>query len=653
MKKFFENLKNRRIRKKAQKEQEQKEIDELKKKIEDELNNIGIKVSAPGGPDDKINVKSIRIKGNPIKRIISCFIVALLLISITVGILNGSFSSKKISYSEAQNHISAGEFSEVEINTETNLVYMTSKEDGKVKYTCKAPNIEVFSKFMYDQRNNGNEEVKYNIITKSEFSRVLTALIAVLPEILLFVLLIKSTKKLFTTFENSDLFNDKSEFDDNQKKSKITFSDVAGIDAEIEEVSELVNILKNPETYKTSGARIPKGALLVGEPGTGKTLIAKAIAGEAGVPFYNCSGSSFENKYVGVGAAKVRSLFDTAKKHAPCVIFIDEIDAVAKKRYENGNYSEQTLNQLLAEMDGFDEYSGILMIAATNHLEVLDPAITRPGRFDRIINIPVPDKQSRYEILKVHARNKCFDLKEKEIILNELAKKTSGMSGAQLENILNESAIISIRNDHDYITREDASEAFIKVVVGVSQQDKPTTPEKKHLVSVHEAGHAIIGRIKRPEREILEISIIPRGQAGGYTLFADSDNNLPFEQDLKNSIMVALGGRAAEEIMFDSISVGASSDLTKASSIAHDLIYKYAMGNSSNLVRLYGKTDYNDKLEETMFPNMKKIMDDLYEETKECLKKHKDLLENLTQTLENQSTLNSDKADELFKSFSV
>ncbi len=584
-------------------------------------------------------------------------LVGLVLIGI-IGSKQENQNQENISYSEALkklNYPAADErIDKIYVFPKSNKVELYDSSREK-KYISNIPDADTFlENIKYEYQTS---EFELEFVYSEEESLILsliTSLIGLILPIAILSYLLHCLKKVLKDTNFKEKITGEGKILP-VETSNYSFTDVAGIDEELSEVVEVVEMLKNPEKYRSTGAKIPKGILLSGEPGTGKTLIAKAIAGEAGVKFYECSGSNFDDTYVGVGASKVRSLFKEARENAPAVIFIDEIDTVAKKRYSNNSYSEQTLNQLLTEMDGFKETENIIFIAATNFIEVLDPAITRPGRFDRIINIPLPDCKGREEILKVHARNKQFaNDSEKEKILRELAKKTSGMSGAILENMLNEAAIIAVRNNKTYISEEDIDEAFIKIVVGISKGDKEISDNQKQLVAAHEAGHAIVSRIRRPEVQILQVSIIPRGSAGGYTLFTDkNEDTIVRKNNLLNDIMVSLGGRAAEQITFGDISTGASSDLKKANDIAHKMIYTYAMGENSQLVQIYGEEDYNSQLEEIRFSSMEEIVDKAYEEDLEIVKTHPEMLEELTEALMQKTTLNSSELEEFFSKHNV
>lgn len=372
----------------------------------------------------------------------------------------------------------------------------------------------------------------------------------------------------------------------NDSRRRVSFADVAGAKEEKEELSELVEFLKDPGKFAALGARIPKGVLLVGSPGTGKTLLARAVAGEAGVPFFTISGSDFVEMYVGVGASRVRDLFEQAKKSAPCIIFIDEIDAVGRKRGTGmgGGHDEreQTLNQLLVEMDGFGKNEGIIIIAATNRPDILDPALLRPGRFDRQVVVDIPDVKGREEILAVHSSNKPL---ADDVSLKELAKATAGCTGAELENILNEAAIFAARRNKEKIDKEDIADANIKVLMGPEKRSHVIMDDEKRITAYHEAGHALVVKLLSKKEQVSQISIIPRGRAGGYTMYLpEEDNSYTTRGDLLIRIAVALGGRAAESIVLDDITTGASQDIKTATHLAHEMVTKFGMSESVGLV---------------------------------------------------------------------
>ena len=430
-------------------------------------------------------------------------------------------------------------------------------------------------------------------------------------------------------------------------KNKVTFQDVAGADEEKEELKEIVDFLKNPKKYSEIGAKIPRGILLVGSPGTGKTLLAKAVAGEAGVPFFSISGSDFVEMFVGVGASRVRDLFDQAKKNSPCIIFIDEIDAVGRHRGAGmgGGHDEreQTLNQLLVEMDGFGPNEGVIIMAATNRPDILDPALLRPGRFDRRVTVMRPDIKGREEILKVHARNKPIDA---SVDLREIAKITPGFTGADLANLLNEAALLAARKGETKIVYEDISEAVFKVMIGPEKKSRIISEKERRLTAFHEAGHAIVLRTVSETDKVERVSIIPAGGAGGYTAHKPhEDTYYATKSHLIASIMIALGGRAAEEIAFGEISTGASSDLQSCNAIARDMITKYGMSEKlGNLVfgsegevflgKDYGHVqNYSEKLAGIIDEEVKSIIDAAYADVIKLLRESKDLLDALAQLL--------------------
>lgn len=445
-------------------------------------------------------------------------------------------------------------------------------------------------------------------------------------------------------------------------KNKVTFQDVAGADEEKEELTEIVDFLKNPKKYSELGAKIPRGILLVGSPGTGKTLLAKAVAGEAGVPFFSISGSDFVEMFVGVGASRVRDLFENAKKNAPCIIFIDEIDAVGRHRGAGmgGGHDEreQTLNQLLVEMDGFGPNEGVIVMAATNRPDILDPALLRPGRFDRRITVMRPDIKGREEILKVHAKGKPLD---SAIDLKEIAKITPGFTGADLANLLNEAALLAARRGSKKIIYSDISEAVFKIMIGPEKKSRIISEKERKLTAFHEAGHAIILRNVSETDKVERVSIIPAGGAGGYTAHKPhEDSYYATRSHLISQIMISLGGRAAEELEFKEISTGASSDLQSCNGIARDMITKYGMSEKlGNLVfgngdevflgKDYGHVqNYSEKLAGIIDEEVKKIIDEAYENVLAILVKQKDLLDALAALLLEKEKIEGPEFEEIF-----
>jgi len=440
------------------------------------------------------------------------------------------------------------------------------------------------------------------------------------------------------------------------------FTDVAGLKEEKEEVAELIDFLKNPKKFQKLGARIPKGVLLVGPPGTGKTLLAKAVAGEADVPFYYISGSDFVELFVGVGASRVRDMFKQAKQSAPCLIFIDEIDAVGRQRGTGlgGGHDEreQTLNQLLTEMDGFGANEGIIVIAATNRPDVLDPALLRPGRFDRQVTVSLPDSREREEILGVHAKNKVF---APEVNLKNVSERTPGFSGADLENLLNEAALLAVRRDKEAITMEEIDEATDRVLLGPAKTSRKITDKEKRLVAIHEAGHAVIGLKLQDAQEVHKITIIPRGQAGGYTMMLPKEEKIGImtKEELISQITGLLGGRASEETFAEEITTGASDDLKRATKIARSMVTKYGM-SELGLVQLeeehegvflgrdYAKSrDFSDQVALEIDEQVRKILDECYKNAKKILSKHETLVLLIADALMEHETLTKEQITSL------
>ena len=445
---------------------------------------------------------------------------------------------------------------------------------------------------------------------------------------------------------------------------KITFAQVAGLTEEKEELEEIVDFLKSPKKYIQVGARIPKGVLLVGPPGTGKTLLAKAVAGEAGVPFFTISGSDCVEMFVGVGASRVRDLFEEAKKNAPCIIFIDEIDAVARRRGTGmgGGHDEreQTLNQLLVEMDGFGVNEGIIVMAATNRVDILDPAILRPGRFDRKVMVGRPDVKGREEILKVHAKGKPLS---EEVDLKQIAQTTAGFTGADLENLLNEAAIIAAKDSRIYLKQEDIRKAFVKVGIGAEKKSRVISEKEKRITAFHEAGHAILFHVLPDVGPVYSVSIIPTGGAGGYTMpLPENDEMFNTRGKMLQDITVALGGRVAEEEVLDDITTGASQDIKQATSLAKSMVTKFGMSEAVGLINYDDDSDevfigrdlahasrgYGESVATVIDQEVKRIIDDCYARARGIIKKYDDVLHACAQLLLEKEKISRDEFESLF-----
>ncbi len=448
------------------------------------------------------------------------------------------------------------------------------------------------------------------------------------------------------------------------KDKKVTFADVAGLKEEKEELEEIVDFLSNPKKYTQVGARIPKGVLLVGPPGTGKTLLAKAVAGEAGVPFFTISGSDFVEMFVGVGASRVRDLFEDAKQNAPCIIFIDEIDAVARRRGTGmgGGHDEreQTLNQLLVEMDGFGVNEGIIVMAATNRVDILDPAILRPGRFDRKVMVGRPDVQGRQEILEVHAKGKPLS---EEIDLKQIAQTTAGFTGADLENLLNEAAILAAKADRIYLLQEDIKKAFVKVGIGAEKKSRIISDKEKRITAFHEAGHAILFHVLPDVGPVYSVSIIPTGGAGGYTMpLPENDEMFNTKGKMLQDITVALGGRVAEEEIFDDITTGASQDIKQATALAKSMVTKYGMSETVGLINYDNENDevfigrdlahnsrgYGENVATVIDSEVKRIIDESYARARHIIRKYDDVLHACADLLLEKEKISREEFEALF-----
>ena len=527
-------------------------------------------------------------------------------------------------------------------------------EDGKtIGYVL--PSVDLFYMDVKEDIDQYNEDHPDNKMVQDIIRPVETSwVISLLPTLILFVGLIIfwviMMRRLGSSMGGDKQMNfGKAKIKQmSDEKRKTTFADVAGADEEKEELREIVEFLKNPNKYNSLGARIPKGVLLVGPPGTGKTLLARAVAGEAGVPFFSISGSDFVEMFVGVGASRVRDLFDKAKKNHPCIIFIDEIDAVGRQRGAGlgGGHDEreQTLNQLLVEMDGFGANEGVIMIAATNRPDILDPALMRPGRFDRQVMVGYPDIKGREEILRVHAKGKPL---APDVVLSTIAKSTAGFTGADLENLLNEAALLAARKNHRAITMEEIEEATIKVVVGTEKKSRVMSEKEKKLTAYHEAGHAVTTYYCKTQDPVHQISIIPRGMAGGYTMHLPTeDRTYQSRDEMREELVVLLGGRVAEALVLDDISTGASNDIERATKIARAMVTKYGMSDKLGPIT-YGTDDsnpflgkemghisnYSERTASEIDEEIQTIISTAYAKTEKILKDHMDELHRLAGVL--------------------
>ncbi|MBR1718474.1 MAG: ATP-dependent zinc metalloprotease FtsH [Bacilli bacterium] len=538
---------------------------------------------------------------------------------------------------------------------------ITGKLKGYEKnesFYLKAPLSEEVISDILDSSKENNFKVTTNSDPAS--STIFLFLMNVLPIALIIGFSIYFlSKQMGSANKSMDFGKSRARLSEDTKK--VTFKEVAGLDEEKEEVQELIDFLKNPKKFTAMGARIPKGVLLQGPPGTGKTLLARAVAGEANVPFYFISGSDFVELFVGVGASRVRDMFKQAKHNAPCLIFIDEIDAVGRQRGAGlgGGHDEreQTLNQLLTEMDGFGANEGIIIIAATNRPDVLDPALLRPGRFDRQITVNLPDKKGREDILNVHAKGKIFS---KSVNLSNIAKRTIGFSGADLENLLNEAALLAVRRGKKMITMAEIDEAHDRVLMGPAKVSHKYTEKEKRTVAYHEAGHAVVGLKLEGANDVQKITIVPRGQAGGYNLMLPREETyLSTKTELLESISGLLGGRVAEEIEFDEITTGAHNDFEKATKIARAMVTEYGMSDlgpvqfeqqegSVFLGRDYNKSrNFSSQVAFEIDQEQRKIINECYEKTKKIISENRDLLKLIAEALLEKETITKEEIDYL------
>ena len=554
---------------------------------------------------------------------------------------------KELAYTDLIKKVSDGEIEKIEMTVGSTSLKVKQKNVEEEK-TVIVPNTQAFIELIQEKVAEGNS---IELIQNPEniFLTISEKVFALLPTIMIVVLFI-------LVFKMQGLGDKGKIYDAETTKEKVKFDDVAGLDEEKQEMLEIVQFLKEPKKFNEMGAKVPKGVLLYGKPGTGKTLIAKAIAGEANVPFISMSGSEFIEMFAGLGASRVRKLFEKARKVAPCIVFIDEIDAIGSRR-SSGSGAEtennQTLNQLLVEMDGFDTEETIIVLAATNRPEMLDTALLRPGRFDRQITINVPDKRGREEILKIHSENKKL---AENVKLETIAEDTAGLTGAELANILNEAAILATINEHEVIEQEDIEEAFKKVTIGLQKASRVYSEKDKKLTAYHEAGHAIVSRYLETQEPVKEISIIPRGMAGGYTMNkTNEDKNYISKTEMEERLIVLMAGRAAEKIIMNDISTGASNDFEVATKIAKDMVTVYGMSDVVGTISINPDKDpyelqlLGEKYTDAIGAEVKILLDTAYAKAQKMILEHMDKLHEVAQTLLKNEIITEQEFEEIFK----
>ena len=560
----------------------------------------------------------------------------------------GKLKENEIGYTDLIKQIDDGNIEKVKMTVGSTSVKVTLKGEDKPK-NCIVPNTQAFIELIQEKVQEGND---INLIQEKAnvFLSIFNNLFSFLPTILMAI--------LFILVLQMEGLGDKGKvYDAEEQDVKTTFDDVAGLDEEKQEMIEIVKFLKNPEEFYKMGAKIPRGVLLCGEPGTGKTLIAKAIAGEADVPFISMSGSEFIEMFAGLGASRVRKLFEKAKKMSPAIIFIDEIDAIGSKRSDGGTAADtdnnQTLNQLLVEMDGFDSEHTVILLAATNRPEMLDRALLRPGRFDRRINIALPDMNGREAILKIHAKDKKL---ADDVNLKTIAGDTAGFTGAELENILNEAAILATINKEESITSKDINDALKKVTVGVEKHSRIMSDKDKRLTAYHEAGHAVVSRFLESQKDIKEVSIIPRGVAGGYTMYkTNEDKYYVSKTEMLEKLIALLGGRASEKIFLNDISTGASNDLEVATDIAKNMVTIYGMSEKVGPISINLEKDpyqmqlFGEGMENSIGQEVKSLIDNAYSKAQALLIQHEDKVHQLAGLLIEKEVVSEEEFNSLFE----
>lgn len=587
-----------------------------------------------------------------------------LLILITIYLISALNTGikKEMTYTELMQRIESKDVSSVVLHDDRNSANVVLKDDANTTRVVKIPNTQTFVTAIQPKVLAGEFDLNVADPTfMEELGPMLPNILLIAGTFLLFVYMIKKTgegnNKALSFGKN------RAKLMDQNAKKKIKFTDVAGLNEEKEELEEIVEFLKHPKKYQEMGARIPKGVLLVGQPGTGKTLLAKAVAGEAGVPFFSISGSDFVEMFVGVGASRVRDLFSDAKNSSPCIIFIDEIDAVGRQRGAGlgGGHDEreQTLNQLLVEMDGFSTGDGIIVIAATNRPDILDPALLRPGRFDRQIVVGTPDIGAREEILKLHAKGKPF---AKEVDFKVIAKNTAGFSGADLENMINEATILATRKNKKEVTMDDVEEALVKVMMGPEKRSKIISDNEKKLTAYHEAGHAVVSKFLTYHDPVHQISIIPRGMAGGYTMYKpNEDKSFKSKSEMLDHIVSLLGGRVSEQLILNDISTGASNDIERASKIARSMVMKYGMSDrlgpitfGANQEEVFlardinNQRNYSEKIAAEIDEEVMRIISKAYSHAEKILKENIDKLHKVAGLLLEKEKIDGNEFDAVF-----
>ena len=599
---------------------------------------------------------------NGIKTLAMWLIIGVIFIVVLSSIIENSDS--KLKYSELISNINSGNVEDIEIQSDGTSAIVTLK-DEQLKREVNIPDMESFMSFAEPFLNDG----AFTLEEKSE--SIFMVLLTLLTPFGLLIIFFIFWFFMMGGVGNGNAGNKTMSFGKSKarmmtpaEKNKITFDDVAGVDEEKEELEEIVEFLKTPKKFTDMGARIPKGVLLVGQPGTGKTLLAKAVAGEAGVPFFSISGSEFVEMFVGVGASRVRDLFDQAKKNAPCIIFIDEIDAVGRQRGAGlgGGHDEreQTLNQLLVEMDGFAANEGVIVLAATNRPDVLDKALLRAGRFDRQIVVGMPDVKAREQILEVHSRKKKL---ADDVDLKVIAKNTSGFAGADLENVLNEAALLAARRNLNEIGMQEIEDAMVKVTMGPEKKTKVRSDKENRLVAYHEAGHAVVSHYLETQDPVHQISIVPRGMAGGYTMYRPTeDKSFMSKTEMEENIVSLLGGRVAESLILNDISTGASNDIERATKIARSMVTQYGMSERIGTLTLgqgqeevflgrdFGHTkEYSEETAAVIDEETKRIVDTGYNRAKQILSEHLDKLHQVAGVLLEKEKIEADEFKAIFE----